>query len=292
MNRGARRKPVFLSDDHALVFDLWLGRMSERFGVEIHAFVLMSNHYHLLLRSVRGNLSRAMQFFGGEYTRLINLKHRWDGHLFRWRFRSQLISEEQHLRTLVPYIHLNPCRAGLVVLPQEYIWSSHGAYAGLSTPHPWLTRKRVLGLFGSREELLRVTESLRTLKTPWDPGLDPTTGFFEGRTFRCDEDKEAIPGPCISADEVLLLAQKVTSLDREALLEAGKGRLANPGRRLVIWALRRHAGLPHRSIGMVLGLRPPAVSQVLARLRHGPGPAIPEELKRWMASFDEVVRNR
>ena len=166
MNRGARREAVFLSDDHALIFLECMGRMAERFGIEIHAFVLMPNHYHMLLRSVRGNLSRAMQFFGGEYTRRINILHRWDGPIFRGRFRSELIEEEQHLRQVVPYIHLNPCRAGLVIRPQEFLWSSYSDYSGEATPQPWLIRREILDLFGSRDDLLNTTEALRPADNP------------------------------------------------------------------------------------------------------------------------------
>jgi len=290
MNRGARREAVFLSDDHALIFLECMGCMAERFGVEIHAFVLMPNHYHMLLRSVRGNLSRAMQFFGGEYTRRINIPHRWDGPIFRGRFRSELIEEEQHLRHVVPYIHLNPCRAGLVIRPQEFLWSSYSDYSGETTPQPWLVRREILDLFGSRDDLLNTTEALRTLREPWHPDLDSATGFFEGRKHRLDEEKARIPGPHVSPEEVLRLLKEVTSSSDAELLAPGRGRSANPLRRLSAWALRRHAGLSHNEVGAILRIAPSAVSQILARLRQG-APAS-NQIRGWMEALDTLVIKR
>jgi REP element-mobilizing transposase RayT len=119
MNRGARRHPVFLSDDHCVLFLDCVGSASDRFALEVHAYVLMPNHYHLLVRSIRGNLSAAIQHLAGRFTREMNRQQGWDGPIFRGRFRSQFIEEESHLRQVVPYLHLNPVRAGLVVLPQQ-----------------------------------------------------------------------------------------------------------------------------------------------------------------------------
>ena len=83
MNRGARSEPVFLDDGARALFIQVLSELPARFGVAIHGYALMPNHYHLMLESVRGDLPRAMRHLGGEFTRCLNRRHRWDGPLFR-----------------------------------------------------------------------------------------------------------------------------------------------------------------------------------------------------------------
>ena len=112
MHRGARRAPIFVRDaDCVLLLDT-LGDVVDRFGLEVHAYSLMPNHYHLLVCTPAGNLSRAMRHLNGVYTQRLNRLHDWDGPVFRGRFKSQLVTEEAYRRELVAYIHLNPVRAG------------------------------------------------------------------------------------------------------------------------------------------------------------------------------------
>ena len=80
------------------------GEVVDRYGLEVHAYALMPNHFHLLVRSVQGNLSRCMQKLLGPYTQELNQRHGWDGPVFRGRFRNQVVSHSEHLQVLVPYI--------------------------------------------------------------------------------------------------------------------------------------------------------------------------------------------
>ena len=102
--------------------------MSERFKIEIHCWVLMSNHYHLLLKTRQANLSKGMQWFGATYTRRFNLKHRRSGHLFQGRFKSLLVENDSYLLGLSCYIHRNPLRAKIVKRLTDYEWSSYRMY--------------------------------------------------------------------------------------------------------------------------------------------------------------------
>jgi REP element-mobilizing transposase RayT len=92
MNRGARRTPVFRADEHCYLFYSILEETITNFEIEVHAFSLMPNHYHLLIRSRHGNLSDSMQYLSGTYTRKVNLLRRWDGPIFRGRFKEQFTS--------------------------------------------------------------------------------------------------------------------------------------------------------------------------------------------------------
>ena len=284
MNRGARREPILASDGHAVLFLDCVGRMAERFGVEVHAYVVMSNHYHLLLRSVRGNLSRAMQYLGGEFTRRVNRSHGWDGPVFRGRFHNQVVHTGRHLMTAVEYIHLNPCKAGLVTLPTDYLNSSHAAYVDRATPPPWLHRKEILRVFGTRAEYKAAIESRRTGHQPWQVKLEPSTGFFFGRTSRTSEELARLPGADRSAEELLHLISAVTSSTHEEICAPGNGRNANPRRRLAVWALRRHGGLTHPRIAALLDMTPIAVAHVLSRINRTRSP--PDPLGSWMCDID------
>jgi REP element-mobilizing transposase RayT len=121
-----------------------IGQAAERFDLEIFAYVLMTNHYHLLLRTRQANLSNAMQWFGTTYTRRYNNRHGRTGHLFQGRFKSILVENEAYLMRLSFYIHRNPLRAGLVQRLADYPWSSYKAYAyGRAAPE-WLSTGLIL----------------------------------------------------------------------------------------------------------------------------------------------------
>jgi putative transposase len=114
--------------------------MSERFDNDIFAYVLMDNHYHLLLRTPKANLSRSMQWSGTTYTRRFNLEHFQSGHLFQGRYKSILVENDAYLMQLSYYIHNNPLRAGIVERLIDYRWSSYPAYA-YNRRHPkWLDK--------------------------------------------------------------------------------------------------------------------------------------------------------
>jgi REP element-mobilizing transposase RayT len=147
MNRGAGRRRVFRSAAHAATFLALLGEISTVYGTEVHAYCLMANHYHLLLRTPRAGLARAMRHLDGVYTQRFNRRVRTDGPLFRGRYRSVLIGEESHLCCVSRYIHLNPVEAELVARPEAYRDSSYRAYLGLCAAPAWLHDAETLGRF-------------------------------------------------------------------------------------------------------------------------------------------------
>lgn len=145
--RGNERRDIFADDDDRRSFAHLLGEAARRFEIEVFAYVLMNNHYHLLFRTRRANLSRAMQWLGVAYTTRFNARHDRSGHLFQGRFRNMLIQNESYLLPLSHYIHRNPLRAGLVPRLADYPWSSYRSYA-LGRPAPeWLRTEAILGQF-------------------------------------------------------------------------------------------------------------------------------------------------
>lgn len=136
LQRGNNRQPIFLRDaDRQRMLGL-LEENAHQFEVAIHAYVLMDNHFHLLLtpRSDEG-LPRMMQAVGRRYVRYFNDAHGRSGTLWEGRYKSTLIEAGHYLLACMAYMDLNPVRAGLVAQARDYPWSSHGHYAGLRADH-------------------------------------------------------------------------------------------------------------------------------------------------------------
>ena len=129
--RGNNRQMIFSGESD---MQRMLGLLEEHGvaqGVDVHAYVLMGNHLHLLLTPRRdGALSLMMQAVGRSYVRAFNQAHGRTGTLWEGRYRSSLIQTERYLLTCMAYIDLNPVRAGLVEVPEDYPWSSHTHYTG------------------------------------------------------------------------------------------------------------------------------------------------------------------
>lgn len=155
MNRGARRVPIFHDDKDCKRFLSLLAEIRAMWNVEVHAYCLMGNHYHLLIRTPNANLSRGLRHLNGIYTQYYNAKYGKDGALLRGRFKSILVENGPYLQKLLRYIHLNPVKAGFCKNPSSYRWSSHAAYVGKSRPAPWLIREALLSEFGGSPERAR-----------------------------------------------------------------------------------------------------------------------------------------
>lgn len=144
LSRGNEQRDIFADDQDREKFLQTLAEMSERFNIDIFAYVLMGNHYHLLFRTNNANLSKSMQWLGATYTKRFNIRHFRNGHLFQGRFKNMLVQNDAYLMRLSYYIHRNPLRAGLVQRLADYKWSSYPAYAyGKANPQ-WLVTKPIL----------------------------------------------------------------------------------------------------------------------------------------------------
>ena len=157
MDRGNRSEAIFRDDGDREMFLQTLEEVCGRCGWVVHCFVLMGNHYHLLLETPEANLSRGMRLLQGIYTIRYNARHRLRGHLFQGRYKAVVVDGEDavYFRTLCNYIHLNPVRAGLLAETQSlegYLWSSFPKHIGLPENRPvWLRSNRVIGEYGETD---------------------------------------------------------------------------------------------------------------------------------------------
>ncbi len=141
MNRGRRGETVFQTKDDYIAFVEVLKEAVSLWNIKITAYCLMPNHYHILLQTPEGNLSRSMRHINGVFTQRHNRRHRQEGQLFRGRYKSILVDGDNYLCCLVGYIHRNPLRAGMVDNLNDYLWSSHKGYLSESSKWKWLSKE-------------------------------------------------------------------------------------------------------------------------------------------------------
>ncbi len=146
MNRGRRSEKIFCNKDDYEIFLEVLKESAEMWSVRVAAYCLMPNHYHILLQTPAGNISRAMRHINGVYTQRYNKKNFCDGQLFRGRYKSILVEEDNYLLQLVRYIHRNPVTAGIASKPNDYLWSSERGYLSIGKKWNWLHKEFIFSL--------------------------------------------------------------------------------------------------------------------------------------------------
>ena len=147
-SRGNERKDIFKSNTDREMFLSYLASAQEKYEAVVHAYCLMSNHYHLMIETPQGNLSQIMKYINSSYTNFFNIKRKRTGHLLQGRYKAVLVEADAYAAELSRYIHLNPVRAGMVRSPEEYRWSSYSYYTERSSPS-WLKTGFILGYFGT-----------------------------------------------------------------------------------------------------------------------------------------------
>jgi REP element-mobilizing transposase RayT len=151
-SRGDRREDVFLCDADRQDWLAVLATVCERFNWVIHAFCQMSNHYHLLVETVDGNLARGMRQLNGHYSQCFNHRHGLVGHLFQGRYKAILVQKEAYLLELSRYVVLNPLRARMVTDLLDWPWSSYPMLMGRQAVPDWLDADWLLNQFGSSRD--------------------------------------------------------------------------------------------------------------------------------------------
>jgi REP element-mobilizing transposase RayT len=152
-SRGNEQRPIFKDDTDRKLFLSTLAHVNQRFHWLCHAYCLMGNHYHLVIETPDGNLSKGMRQLNGVYTQAFNRRHRRVGHLFQGRFKGILVQKDSHFLEVCRYVVLNPVRAKMVKHPREWSWSSYPATAGLAAIPAGLMVDEVLSHFGQRRSL-------------------------------------------------------------------------------------------------------------------------------------------
>ena len=156
-SRGDRREDIYLNDADRTDWLEVLGQTCKRFNWVVHAYCQMSNHYHLLVETVDGNLSKGMRQLNGVYTQHFNQRHGQVGHLFQGRYKAILVQQDNYLLELSRYIVLNPLRikTKIVECIGQWTWSSYPAVMRLATAAEWLDTNWLLNQFGKQRKPAR-----------------------------------------------------------------------------------------------------------------------------------------
>ena len=278
LSRGNERGPIVFDDQDRKMFVGCIGQMAERFEIDVFAYVLMDNHYHLLFRTPRANLSKCMHWFGVTYTNRFNSRHARSGHLFQGRFKNMVVENDAYLLQLSYYIHRNPLRAGMVKRLVSYRWSSYRAYAYGKAIPAWLNTEMILSQFVNvdnkhsayRQHAQRYSKEEQRL---WE---DLRHGIFLGSQAFSEKIKKrylpAVPNAempvqkqlkrNIDVDAVILKAAKILNCDPQRYRKTGRISAADKEKRdLLIYLLWQTGQLTNQQIGVKFGLSYSAVSR-------------------------------
>ena len=303
LSKGNGRQDIFLSDDDHHLFLSLLEEFSERFNVEVYAYVLMSNHYHLLVKTLDANLSKAMQWFGTSYSRKFNLKNHASGHLFQGRFKSIIVENDAYLLRLSCYVHRNPLRAKIVERLAEYQWSSYRFYAYKKKPPDWLKTNTILEQISGDDRhkayRIKVQKYSDEKNSIWE---DVKHGLIYGSPdyisdlkARFLEDHKNVELPQhnsmfndFDSESLLLRASKFLDFNVEAARNSQRiGAGEKDKRDLLIYFLWKTGRISNREIGVFFGLTYSAVSRYAkaANDRIGAEQKLKEKFKKLNSQF-------
>jgi len=269
MNRGRSSEVTFPENkDYYRFIDLLI-ESCELWNICISAYCLMPNHYHLLIHTPDGNLSRCMRHINGVYTQRYNKAHGCDGQLFRGRFKSILVEGDPYLLQLVRYIHRNPLRANLTNNMDNYKWSSHAGYISNAKKWDWLYKDFILSILTSDSDsqvsaykhFVRINDSKELLGVleshKWPPFLGGKQFLdWVKQTFFEKKREKEVPDSIHLAPDLTLIKAVVCdyySIHESILFKTQRG-VSNEPRDVAIYLTRtlRQEGL--RIIGKNFGL--------------------------------------
>ncbi len=285
MARGHERAAVFRDDEHRGKFLGLLGSVSKDEGWQIHGYCLMGNHYHLLVETPLGKLSRGIKAVNGRYAQWFNWQHERSGHFWESRFRSVLVQKESHLLELHRYIVLNPVRARLVERAGDWRWSSYRATAGLAAAPDWLEVDWTLSQFARSRSAARaafrrfVAQGQGQGRSGKEIEELEKSGVLGDREFRRGIE-EKLEGKEIP-DEIPLryrraLEHDIGRIRREVAREWRvteedlAKRRAGEGKKAAIYLAKKLTGLGGNEVGQAFGVKAAQVSHVIRAIDDAP----------------------
>ena len=153
--RGDRKGPIYFDSEDRIAWLDVLATTCARFNFIVHAFCQMTNHYHLVVETLDGDLARGMRQLNGAYSQQFNRRHRLVGHVFQGRYKAILVQKESYLLELARYVVLNPVRAGIVADADSWRWSSHPYFMRSEDKPAWLETDWLLSHFSGDRESAR-----------------------------------------------------------------------------------------------------------------------------------------
>lgn len=263
--RGNDRKAIYKDDqDRALFLDI-LADTARKFNWLCYAYCLMNNHYHLVIETPDGNLTKGMRQLNGVYTQTYNRKHKRVGHIFQGRYKAILIEKESHLLEVCRYVVLNPVRAKAVDHPVQWQWSSYRATVGKDKAHACLTADWVLGQFGAKR-----AEAQKRYKGFVEAGIGEKALWtkVKGQSILGDDDfVDRLIGYVKGQQDIGEIPKSQRYLKRPALgaIFSEKARSTKPQRdKKIREAMERH-GYSQKEIADHLGMHYSTISRLMKK---------------------------
>ena len=284
MNRGRNKQAIFHNSDYFEAFLNTLKEASERYDAVIHAYCLMTNHYHLLIETPKANLSQIMQHINGKYTQWHNRKRGKDGTLFRGRYKSVLVDEDSYLLQLSRYIHRNPLEVKRKMVDQleDYSWSSYPAYINKVKVPSWLYCEKTYQMLDHKHRYCGYANYVQKgidedIKRFY--GKNNILGVLGSKEYR-KERKDEVEATDLLAlrhalqdrpeiEEILILVSKITDVKTDELRRAGKrDKVTSSNRAFAIYACKFYSGASYKTIAEYFNLsHVGSVCYPLARIR-------------------------
>jgi putative transposase len=273
--RGERRDDIFTQDGDKDKFLIKLAETAEKFRLLIHAYVLMDNHYHLLVETPQANLSKAMHHLNASYSNWFCRKYRIVGSVFQGRYRAILVEKDEYLKMLSAYIHLNPVRAKIVSRPTMYRFSSMLFYAGKAKPPKFLHTYDLLALFSGKNQYQAFVlsyknggEEIEKEEIYGCNSLLGSTKFLReayarlkasGKKTDKREQADIRGARQVVADDIIEILIVDMKIHEEDLWSRRRG---NVYRKLLVYALRRYTAMTLKEIGAIMKMDYAAVSEL------------------------------
>lgn len=256
--RGNQRREIFHDDADRTKYLAKLAAYKHRHGFALYAYVLMTNHVHLLIETRDVGLGKIIQGIHQSYTQSYNRRYQTVGHVFQGRYKAFVCAREAYLLELVRYIHLNPVRAKLVVDPADYRWSSHRSYLGMEAV-PGVDVQPVLAQFAERPSAARQRYREFVGAARGDTARPEYYQRVLGdETFKEDVERRRTPGPARPASrartphELLDLVARSAGLPRARILGPERSIAVVRARRLFVQACQ-HSAIPGKEVATFLG---------------------------------------
>ena len=280
--RGNETKDIFKSIRDRSQFLSYLESATGRYEAVIHAYCLMTSHYHLLLETPSGNLSQIMRHINGAYTTYFNTKRKRSGHLFQGRYQGILVEADEYAQELSRYIHLNPVRAGIVRSIGDYRWSSYRSYIGKEKPPGWLARDLVLGYFGKKisegQQGYRDFVEEALAQDYSNPLSEVMGSAILGNLSFVERMRDTYLKNRKSGRDLPSLRALATGVSTEEIVQAVDGMFgAEPAlaRKVTLYLCHTCTAQPLREIGMRFGIKESGVSlasrRMTLRMQHDAG---------------------
>lgn len=279
-SRGNERRKIFFADSDYRKFLVYLGKAKTKYSILLHGYILMSNHYHLLIETSDANLGRVMHYLNGAYTTYLNIKRKRSGHLFQGRYKAIVVDHDSYLLELSRYIHLNPVRAGIVRKPEDYLHSSYRTYLS-NDENDLVTRGLVRQMAGTgKKDTVNQYRSFveSELGGDLENPVEKTYGgiilggqeFIKATLKKQEEDewdREEVSHRkefklARGSEEILTLVARKCRVDVEDML---KGREAE-AKKVAIYLVKKHTGMTNQAIGEQFGVSYSAATKASQRL--------------------------